>query len=234
VIDNFLHCICVCGCNGRHESLIMLSHSVMVRRSLLLARCYLGTMCICTTAVRCSAIEGISHRYHRCGLVCMLKDKDKCRGSSLRMAFRIFRCHRAFEPTRDRLIPRLGTSSLLSLHVDVWRLVFSKLSLPRDGVRGCSAPCSSILYVRSFFKNGTDLPIFVMLQVTYACLLVKGVFINLLLNHGVLGLQDIYFFASAQVASVGCMCSVIVHFLHCICVCDCDGHHESLIMYHIV
>jgi hypothetical protein len=59
---------------------------------------------------------------------------------------------------------------------------------------------------------------------------VKGVFINLLLNHGVHGLQGIYFFASAQVASVGCMCSVIVHVLHCICVCDCDGRHESLIM----
>jgi hypothetical protein len=27
----------------------MLSHSVMVRRSHLLARCYLGTMCMCTT-----------------------------------------------------------------------------------------------------------------------------------------------------------------------------------------
>jgi hypothetical protein len=44
------------------------------------------------------------------------------------------------------------------------------------------------------------------------------------------GLQGIYFFASTQVASVGCMCSMIVHFLHCICVCDCDGCHESLIV----
>jgi hypothetical protein len=61
-------------------------------------------------------------------------------------------------------------------------------------------------------------------------LLVNGVFINLLLNHGVRGLQDIYFFASAQVASTGCMCSVIVYFLHCICVCDCDSRHELLIM----
>jgi hypothetical protein len=62
------------------------------------------------------------------------------------------------------------------------------------------------------------------------CLLVNGVFINLLLNHGVRGLQGIYFFASAQVANAGCMCSVIVYFLHCICVCDCDNRHESLIM----
>jgi hypothetical protein len=131
---------------------------------------------------------------------------------------------------RGRLIPRLGTSSLLSLHVDVWRLIFSKLSLPRDGVRECSAPRTSILYVRSFFKNGTGLTVFVMLQVIRACLLVKGVFINLLLNHGVRRLQGIYFFASAQVASVGCICSVIVHFLYCICVCDCDGRHESLII----
>jgi hypothetical protein len=105
-----------------------------------------------------------------------------------------------------------------------------KLSLLRDGVSGCSAPCNSILYVRSFFKNGTDLTVFVILQVIYACLLVNGVFINLLLNHGVRGLQGIYFFASAQVASVGCMCSMIVYFLHCICVCDCDVRHESLIM----
>jgi hypothetical protein len=105
-----------------------------------------------------------------------------------------------------------------------------KLSLPRDGVRRCPAPCSSILYVRSFLKNGTDLTVFVMLQVSYACLLVNGVFINLLLNHGVRGLQDIYFFASVQVANARCMCSVIVYFLHCICVCDCDSRHESLIM----
>jgi hypothetical protein len=77
------------------------------------------------------------------------------------------------KPTRDRLTPRLGTSSLLSLHVDVWRLIFLKLSLPRDGVRRCSAPCCSMLYVRSFFKNGTDLTAFVMLQVSYACLLLQ-------------------------------------------------------------
>jgi hypothetical protein len=88
----------------------MLSHSVMVRRSHLLARCYLGTMCMCTTVVRCSTIEGISHRYHRCGPICVLEVKDKRRRSSLQMAFRIFRCHRAFKPTRGHLTPRLGTS----------------------------------------------------------------------------------------------------------------------------
>jgi hypothetical protein len=49
VIVYFLHCICVCDCDSRHESLIILSHSMMVRRSHLLARCYLGTMCMCTT-----------------------------------------------------------------------------------------------------------------------------------------------------------------------------------------
>jgi hypothetical protein len=59
---------------------------------------------------------------------------------------------------------------------------------------------------------------------------INGIFINLLLNHGVRGLQGIYFFASAQVASAGCMCSMIVYFLHCSCMCDCDGCHESLIM----
>jgi hypothetical protein len=49
VIVYFLHCICVCDCDSRHELLIMLSHSVMVRRFHLLARCYLGTMYMCTT-----------------------------------------------------------------------------------------------------------------------------------------------------------------------------------------
>jgi hypothetical protein len=73
------------------------------------------------------------------------------------------------KPTRGRLTPRLGTSSLLSLHVDVWRLIFLKLSLPRDGVRRFN----SMLYVLSFFKNGTDLTAFVMLQVIYACLLLQ-------------------------------------------------------------
>jgi hypothetical protein len=48
--------------------------------------------------VRCSAIYGISYRYHHCGTICMLEDKDKCRGSSLRMALRIFRCPRALKP----------------------------------------------------------------------------------------------------------------------------------------
>jgi hypothetical protein len=75
VIVHFLHCICVCDCDGCHESLIVLSRSMMVRHSHLLARCYLGTMCMCTTVVRFSAIEGISYRYHHCGPVCMSEDK---------------------------------------------------------------------------------------------------------------------------------------------------------------
>jgi hypothetical protein len=64
------------------------------------------------------------------------------------------------KPTRGCLTPHLGTSSLLSLYVDVWRLIFLKLSLPHDGVRGCSAPCNSMLHVLSFLKNGTDLTMF--------------------------------------------------------------------------
>jgi hypothetical protein len=191
---------------------------------------YVHDMHMCTTAVRCSAIEGILHRYHHCGPIVMLEDKGICKGSSLQMAFREFSAIGLLKPTRGHLTPRLGTSSLLSLHVDVWRLIFLKLSLPRDGVRECSAPCNSILYVRLFFKNGTDLTVFVILQVIYACLLVNGVFINLLLNHGVRRLQGIYFCANAQVANAGCMYSVIVYFLHCICVCDCDSRHESLTM----
>jgi hypothetical protein len=38
----------------------------------------------------------------------------------------------------------LGTIGLLSLHVDVWRLIFLKLSLPRYGVGWCSAPDYSL------------------------------------------------------------------------------------------
>ena len=57
--------------------------------------------------------------------------------------------------------------------MDVWRLIFLKLSLPHDGVRRCSAPCCSMLYVPSLFKNGTDLIVFVMLQVSYAFLLLE-------------------------------------------------------------
>jgi hypothetical protein len=38
----------------------------------------------------------------------------------------------------------LGAIGLLSLHVDVWRLIFLKLSLPRYGVRRCSAPGYSL------------------------------------------------------------------------------------------
>jgi hypothetical protein len=83
------------------------------------------------------------------------------------------------KPTRGRLTPRLGTSSLLSLHVDVWRLIFLKLSLPRDGVRGCSAPCNSILYVRSFFKNGTDLTELVILQVIMLVCYFKKILLRL-------------------------------------------------------
>jgi hypothetical protein len=58
--------------------------------------------------VRCSAIYGISYRYHRCGTICMLEDKDKCRGSSLQMAFRIFRCHKALKPMMVSLDTSFG------------------------------------------------------------------------------------------------------------------------------
>jgi hypothetical protein len=86
----------------------MLSHSVMVRRSYLLARCYLGTMCMCTIAVMCSAIESISCRYHYCGPIVMLEDMDNYRGSSLRMVFRIFRCHRALKTNEGSLDTSCG------------------------------------------------------------------------------------------------------------------------------
>jgi hypothetical protein len=96
VIVYFLHCICVCDCDSRHESLIILSHSVMVRRSHLLARCYLGTMCMCTTAVRCSAIEGILHRYHSCGPMLMLEEVAHDWHLGYLGALGLFRCHKIF------------------------------------------------------------------------------------------------------------------------------------------
>jgi hypothetical protein len=58
--------------------------------------------------VRSSPIEGISHRYHRCGPIFMSKDKGYYRGSSLRMAFRIFRCHRAFKTNEGSLDTSFG------------------------------------------------------------------------------------------------------------------------------
>jgi hypothetical protein len=108
MIVYFLHCICMYDYDSRHESLIMLSHSVMVRCSHLLARCYLGTMCMCTRAVRCSAIEGILYRSHRCGPIFILEDKGNYRGSSLRMAFRIFRRHRAPKTNEGSLDTSFG------------------------------------------------------------------------------------------------------------------------------
>jgi hypothetical protein len=60
------------------------------------------------TPVRCSAIEGILHRYHRCGPIFMLEDKGNYRGSSLRMAFRIFRCHRAPKTNEGSLDTSFG------------------------------------------------------------------------------------------------------------------------------
>jgi hypothetical protein len=112
--------------------------------------------------VRCSAIEGILHRYHSCGPMLMLEEVAHD-------------WHLGYLGALGLLgaIGYLGAIGLLSLHVDVWRLIFLKLSLPRDGVRGCSAPCNSILYVHSFFKNGTDLTIVVILQVICACLLLQ-------------------------------------------------------------
>jgi hypothetical protein len=105
----------------------MLSPSVMVRRSHMLARCYLGTMCMCTTAVRCSAIEGILHRYHSCGPMLMLEEVAHD-------------WHLGYLGA----IGLLGAMGLLSLHVDVWRFIFLKLSLPRYGVGWCSAPGYSL------------------------------------------------------------------------------------------
>jgi hypothetical protein len=87
--------------------------------------------------VRCSAIEGILHRYHSCGPMLALE-----------------------EVAHDWHLGYLGALGLLGAirYLGAIRL----LSLQRDGVRGCSAPCNSILYVRSFFKNGTDLTVFVI------------------------------------------------------------------------
>jgi hypothetical protein len=60
------------------------------------------------TSVRCSAIEGILHWYHHCGPIVMLEDKGICRGSSLQMAFRVFRCHRAPKTNEGSLDTSFG------------------------------------------------------------------------------------------------------------------------------
>jgi hypothetical protein len=75
------------------------------------------------TDVRCSAIESILHRYHSCGPMLVLEEvaHDWHLGA----------------------LGLLGAIGLLSLHVDVWGLIFLKLSLPRYGVGRCSAPSYS-------------------------------------------------------------------------------------------
>jgi hypothetical protein len=90
--------------------------------------------------VRYSAIEGILHRYHSCGPMLMLEEVAHD-------------WHLGYLGALGLLgaIGYLGAIGLLSLHVDVWRLIFLKLSLPRHGVRGCSRTslfhslCASIL-----------------------------------------------------------------------------------------
>jgi hypothetical protein len=117
---------------------------------------------IAMSLVRCSAIEGILHRYHSCGPMLVLEEVAHDWHLGYLGALGL-----------------LGAIGLLSLHVDVWRLIFLKLSLPRDGVRGCSAPCNSILYVRSFFKNGTDLTELVILQVIMLVCYFKKILLRL-------------------------------------------------------
>jgi hypothetical protein len=75
--------------------------------------------------VRCSAIEGILHRHHNCGPMLVLEEVAHD-------------WHLGYLGALGLLgaIRYLGAIGLLSLHVDVWRLIFLKLSLPRDGVRG--------------------------------------------------------------------------------------------------
>jgi hypothetical protein len=90
--------------------------------------------------VRCSAIEGILHRYHSCGPMLVLEEVAHD-------------WHLGYLGALGLLgaIRYLGAIRLLSLHVDVWRLIFLKLSLPRHGVRGCARTsvfhslCASIL-----------------------------------------------------------------------------------------
>jgi hypothetical protein len=74
--------------------------------------------------VRCSAIEGISHWYHRCGPVCMLRSRVNIEEVAYKWHLGYLGAIGLLKPMRDRLIPHLGTSSLLSLYVDVWRLIF--------------------------------------------------------------------------------------------------------------
>jgi hypothetical protein len=85
------------------------------------------------SSVRCSAIEGILHRYHSCGPMLVLEEVAHD-------------WHLGYLGALGLLgaIRYLGAIRLLSLHVDVWRLIFLKLSLPRYGVGRCSAPSYSL------------------------------------------------------------------------------------------
>jgi hypothetical protein len=67
-----------------------------------------GWLFCCVGCVMCSAIESISCRYHYCGPIVMLEDMGSYRGSSLRMAFRIFRCHRALKTNEGLLDTSFG------------------------------------------------------------------------------------------------------------------------------
>jgi hypothetical protein len=85
-----------------------------------------------------------------------------------------------------RMVVFFGTPSenLKSLWYPIWgpqvpyefqvlvkRLIFYKLSLPHDGVRGCSAPCSLCCMCFHSWRMALTWLCFVMLQASYACVL---------------------------------------------------------------
>jgi hypothetical protein len=74
--------------------------------------------------IKCSAIEGISHRYHHCRPVCMWRSRVNIEEVAYKWHLGYLGAIGLLKPTRGRLTPRLETSSLLSLHVNVWRLIF--------------------------------------------------------------------------------------------------------------
>jgi hypothetical protein len=121
--------------------------------------------------VRCSAIEGISHRYHRCGPVCMWRSRVNIEEVAYKWHLGYLGAIGLLKPTRGHLTSRLGTSSLLSLHVDVWRLIFwSWVShmMEWEGALHLVTLCCMCFHS---WRMALTWLCFVMLQASYACVL---------------------------------------------------------------
>jgi hypothetical protein len=87
--------------------------------------------------------------HHRCGAAYSLwssKIKKRREGVALDGTYGYLGYHLASKPMVVSLDTSFGTSSFNDLHVWLGRLIFSKLSLPHDGMKRCS--CTSLVHSR--------------------------------------------------------------------------------------